>query len=41
MDEKKCLMEAKNGDTFACNQIIKHYENLIEAKVKAKERKKV
>ena len=36
MDEKQCLIEAKNGDTFACNQIIKQYENLIESKVKAK-----
>ena len=36
MDEIKLIEEAKKGDTFACNQIIKQYENLIESKVKAK-----
>ncbi len=36
MDEETLLEQAKNGDTFACNQVIKNYENLIESKVKAK-----
>ena len=36
MEEKLLIEQAKGGDTFACNQIIKQYENLIESKVKAK-----
>jgi len=35
-DEKTLITQAKNGDMYACNQVIKLYENLIEAKVKAK-----
>jgi len=36
MDEKELITQAKNGDTYAVNQVIKSYENLIENKVKAK-----
>lgn len=36
MEEKILIEQAKAGDTYACNQIIKQYENLIESKVKAK-----
>ncbi len=34
--DKSMLQAAKDGDTYACNQIIKTYENIIEQKVKAK-----
>ncbi len=36
LDEKELITQAKNGDMYACNQVIKLYENIIEAKVKAK-----
>ncbi len=36
MSEKELITQAKNGDMFAVNQVIKSYENLIEQKVKAK-----
>ena len=36
MDEKELITQAKNGDMYAVNQVIKSYENLIEAKVKAR-----
>ena len=36
MNEEELIAQAKAGDMYACNQLIKQYENLIEAKVKAK-----
>ena len=36
MIELELITQAKSGDTFACNQVIKQYESLIEGKVKAK-----
>ncbi|MBQ4558295.1 MAG: sigma-70 family RNA polymerase sigma factor [Clostridia bacterium] len=36
MEELELITKAKNGDTFACNQVIKQYENLIESKVNAR-----
>ena len=36
MEESFLIEQAKAGDTYACNQIIKQYEKLIESKVKAK-----
>ena len=36
IDENNLINQAKQGDMYACNQVIKCYENLIESKVKAK-----
>ncbi len=36
MTEEELIAKAKSGDMYACNQLIKSYEPLIEAKVHAR-----